>query len=725
MGPEELLQGLTDPQREAVTHTEGPLLVLAGPGSGKTRVITHRAAYLARTVTGPRHILAVTFTNKAANEMGERIRRLAVDPGITCSTFHAFCARLLRIHADRVEGIEKNFSIFDDADQTAAMKEAIDREGLSADNFPPGKILSRIGRAKNDMISAQEFEEQSGDWQAKTVARVYHAYEAILAEQNALDFDDLLVRTARLLGEDAELRDRLQDRYRYVLVDEYQDTNHAQYLIARGLAFDHENLCVTGDPDQSIYAWRGANLHNILEFEEDFPDAVVIRLEQNYRSTPQILAAADAVIAHNRKRKKKTLWTDKQAGPSIRVAECEDAIAEADSVASEIARHVESGGRYADVAIFYRINALSRSIEAALRKLSIPYQVARGVAFYQRKEIKDVLAYLKVVANPLDRVALLRIINVPARGIGKTTVQRVLAHAEATGQTALEAIADPGEIDGITRAVRHLRSFADLLGELATVADRGGVQDTIEWLVRHSGLSAMWSQADDEDAISNVHELISAAAEYDHQHADGAGSLTDWLQQVSLVSDLDAVDPEIGAVTLMTLHAAKGLEFDTVFIVGVEDGLLPHRRSETERADIEEERRLCFVGMTRAQRALTMTCVRWRDYRGMTKRTSRSTFLAELPDDGVDWITVDGEGITGHQDADDQPIPASSVDFLEWRRGQLVRHPEYGLGRVMWIRPASRGTYAGVEFNAYGQKTLVLEYANLELVELNGLGQEP
>ena len=725
MGPEELLEDLTDPQREAVTHAEGPLLVLAGPGSGKTRVITHRAAYLARTVTEPRHVLAITFTNRAANEMAGRIHRLAVGPGITCSTFHAFCARLLRIHADRVAGIAANFSIFDEADQTAAMKDATDREGLSPENFPAGRILSRVSRAKNDMILPDAFEAQAGDWQDKTTARLYRAYEAVLAEQNALDFDDLLVRIARLLGEDAELRDQLQDRYRYVLVDEYQDTNRAQYLIARGLALDHENLCVTGDPDQSIYAWRGANLHNILEFEEDFPDAKVVRLERNYRSTPQILSAADAVIAHNRRRKKKTLWTSNEAGPAIRVAECEDAAAEAGFIASEVAQHVEAGGRYGDAAVFYRVNALSRSIEGALRTHNIPYQVARGVAFYQRKEIKDVLAYLKVVANPQDRVALLRIINVPARGIGKSTVQRVLAHAEATGTTALEAIARAIEIDGVTRAGRHLRSFADLLGELAGIAERGLVQETIEWLVRHSGLSAMWSQADDENAIENVSELISAAAEYDHQHADGTGSLTDWLQQVSLVSDIDAVDPELGAVTLMTLHAAKGLEFDRVFVAGVEDGLLPHRRSETEQADVEEERRLCFVGMTRTRQALTLTCARWRDRRGATRRTSRSVFLAELPADGVDWITAGQEDITRGADDHEPAMPASAVDYLEWRRGQLVRHPDYGLGRVIWIRPTSTRTHAGVAFNTCGQKTLVLEYANLELVELDELGQEP
>ncbi len=718
MGLDRLLEHLTDPQRQAVTHGDGPLLVLAGPGSGKTRVITHRAAYLARTVTQPHHILAITFTNKAANEMAERIRRLAVGPGITCCTFHSFCARLLRIHADRAE-LHKNFSIFDEADQLAAMKEAIAREGLSTDNFQPNRVLHRVSRAKNDMISPAQFEQQADDHWKRSIAPAYHAYETILARQNALDFDDLLVRMARLLGGDPELRDELQDHYRYVLVDEYQDTNHAQYLIARGLALDHENLCVTGDPDQSIYAWRGANLHNILDFEEDFPNAAVIRLEQNYRSTPQILNPADALIAHNRKRKAKKLWTANQPGPPVRVAQCDDAHAEAGFIASEIAQHVSSGGSYHEVAVFYRVNALSRSIEAALLDRSIPYQVARGVAFYNRKEIKDVLAYLKVASNPLDKVALLRIINVPARGIGKTTVQRILAHSEAVGQTPLEVVANPNEIDGVSRAAPQLRSFADLMAELRTRADQGTAQDTIEFLVRHSGLLAMWSQANDDDAINNVSELINAAAEYDRQHADGTGSLTDWLQQVSLVSDTDAIDPEVGAVTLMTLHAAKGLEFDIVFIAGVEDGLLPHRRNENERGDVEEERRLCFVGMTRARRALTLTCARWRDYRGITRRTSRSEFLIELPEDGVDWITAGQDGAMPPDETHEQQIPASAVDYLDWRRGQLVRHPEFGMGRVMWIRPMNHRTHAGVHFAAYGEKTLVLEYANLELVEVD------
>ncbi len=729
MNVDELLEGLTEPQREAVTHAAGPLLVLAGPGSGKTRVITHRAAYLARTVTRPWHVLAITFTNKAANEMAERLARLTAgtapaDPevgryglgGLTCSTFHAFCARLLRIHADRA-GLLPNYTIFDESDQTAAMKQAIDRVGLRTENFPPAKVLTRISRAKNDMIDAERYAADARDWEQKGVARIFQTYQDVLAEQNALDFDDLLVRTAKLLGDDPELRGQLEDRYRYVLVDEYQDTNHAQYLIARGLALTHENLCVTGDPDQSIYAWRGANVHNILQFEEDFPDAKVIRLEQNYRSTPQILAAADAVIAHNRKRKKKRLWTQNAEGSAVRVAQCEDPTAEAAFIASEIRRHVEAGGRYGDAAVFYRVNALSRSIEAAMRSMQIPYQVARGVAFYQRKEIKDVVAYLKVVSNPRDQVSLLRIINTPARGIGKTTVQRLIAYAESTGRTPLDTITDADAIPDVGRAAASaLKGFAALIDDLRRIAERGEVRDVIEHTVHHSGLRAAWEQADDANAVENAEELINAGAEYDRQHPDGGGSVTDWLQQVSLISDVDAIDEAVGAVTLMTLHAAKGLEFDTVFIAGVEHGLLPHQRSEQSRAELEEERRLCFVGMTRAERRLTLTFARWRDFRGVSQRSSRSVFLKELPKEGVERLTVGEAGASGYDagGAADDPV---ADDFADWRQGQFVRHAEYGLGRVMWIQPASQKTRAGIRFEHVGEKTMILEYSGLERVE--------
>ncbi len=716
MKAEALLRELTEPQRQAVTHGDGPLLVLAGPGSGKTRVITHRAAYLAKTVTEPWHILAITFTNKAANEMAERMIQLRIGRGMTCCTFHSFCARLLRAYAERA-GIRPNFSIYDTSDQTLAMKEAIRRCDLSTDNFPPGRALATISRAKNDMILPDQYAATVKDWQQKRLATLYQEYNQVLIEQNALDFDDLLVKTALLLGDDPEVRDELAERYRYILVDEYQDTNHSQYLIARGLGLKYENLCVTGDPDQSIYGWRGANLHNILQFEEDFPNAVVVRLEQNYRSTPQILAAADAVIAHNRKRKEKKLFTHNPEGSLIRVAECEDNQTEGEYVAKQIREHVEKGGTYGDVAVFYRVNAMSRSIENALRSAQIPYQIARGVEFYNRKEIRDILAYARVTTNPLDRISLQRIINTPARGIGKTTVERLFSHAEATGKTPLEVIPDLDKIPGITRAAGSLRSFAQLMIDLAATARNGSVQDVVEFVVQRSGLLAMWSSAKDDDAIDNANELISAAAEYDRQQSEGSGSLGEWLQQISLVSDVDSIDEQTGAVTLMTLHAAKGLEFDTVFITGVEDGLLPHQRSQESHAELEEERRLFFVGMTRAKRHLTITAARWRDFRGMSNRTSPSLFLRELPEDSVERITVDPEEEFDYDEQEEEDLSATAQDYLHWRRGQLVRHPSFGVGRLLWIKPQGRRTHAGVHFAAYGEKTLVLEYAHLEPIK--------
>jgi DNA helicase-2/ATP-dependent DNA helicase PcrA len=736
-----LLANLTEPQREAVVHAHGPLLVLAGPGSGKTRVITHRAAYLACTVTEPRHILAITFTNKAANEMGERMRRLGAGR-VTCSTFHSFCARLLRIHGERV-GLGPNFSIYDDADQQAAVKQAIERAGQDTDKFTPGNILNAISKAKNEMIDAARYTAEATGWEQRMIAPVYAAYEQVLAEQNAADFDDLLIKTARLLGDNPDLRERLEDQYRYVLVDEYQDTNHAQYLIARGLCLGHENLCVTGDPDQSIYGWRGANIHNILQFEEDFTDATVVHLEQNYRSTPQILAAADAVIARNRKRKKKRLWTGNTDGEAVRVAECEHAQAEAAFIANEIRAHVDSGGRLNDVAVFYRVNSLSRNLEAALRSEQIPYQIARGVAFFQRREIKDTLAYLRLLANPQDQVALLRIINVPARGIGEVTVQRVLQHAAATGRTPLEVLQAPDEIPAIGRAATPLKEFARLIDALARAAGLPGsaglaasappaeflhefapavgpavhLQDLLEQTVAQTGLAQMWLRSDDESAIENVNELITFAAEYDRQHADGSGSLTDWLQMISLVSDQDAVDPDVGAVTLMTLHAAKGLEFDRVFIAGVEDGLLPHERSRGAGGDLEEERRLFFVGMTRARKALTISSARWRELRGMTQRTSRSVFLTELPKENIVNLDVGEDGRPQDRSARRDLDEAFSHEFAEWRKGQLLRHPQYGVGRLMWVQPRAGRTHAGIHFAAYGEKTFILEMARLEVID--------
>jgi DNA helicase-2/ATP-dependent DNA helicase PcrA len=709
--PEQILESLTKPQRDAVTHGDGPLLVLAGPGSGKTRVITCRAAYLAATVTDPQHILAITFTNKAADEMRGRIAALGAGRGMTVCTFHSLCARLLRRYAERA-GVSPNFSIFDQADRVAAVKEAIKRLELAEENFPANRLESRISRFKNAMIGPEAAAERADGFEARAIARIYAAYEKVLAEQDALDFDDLLLRVAALLGDDAELRDRLEAQYRYVLVDEYQDTNHAQYLIARGLALRRRNLCVTGDPDQSIYGWRGANLGNILDFEEDFPDAKIVRLEQNYRSTKRILAVADGLISRNKKRKAKSLWTENAEGTSVRVVECDDAAEEAEHIAGQIGELVAAGRAYNDIAIFYRINALSRMLEEALRQANVPYRIVRGVAFYNRKEIKDVLAYLRVLVNPNDETALLRIINTPTRGIGKTTVDRLVAQTRATGAPLSHWVRHPQDVPGLgAAAIASVGKFAKLLDMLAPVV-HAGAREAIENVLTLSGYRAALQNEvgrADTSAMENVDELVTAAAEYDEAHPDG--SMLEWLHQVSLVSDQDAYDPEAGAVTLMTLHAAKGLEFPVVFIAGCEDGTLPHQMYQDKANELEEERRLFFVGLTRAEEVLTLTHARYRDLRGLTQRMDASRFLRELPPEHVEEVSL-GQALYNAG-----PDREAFNEYATWQPGQLVRHPSYGMGRLLWVQPHPGRTRAGIRFGAYGQKVLILEFCKLEKVE--------
>jgi DNA helicase-2/ATP-dependent DNA helicase PcrA len=711
INPGSVLKGLTEPQREAVTHREGPLLVLAGPGSGKTRVITCRAAYLAATVTEARHVLAITFTNKAAEEMAQRIAALGVGPEMTVCTFHSLCARLLRRFADRA-ALSSNFTIFDQTDRLAAVKDALGRCDFADENFPPGKVEQRISRLKNAMVSPDEAEEDAHEFQAKAVARIYREYENVLTEQNALDFDDLLLRVARLLGQDAELRDRLEEQYRYVLVDEYQDTNHAQYLIARGLALKHHNLCATGDPDQSIYGWRGANLGNILEFEEDFPETEVVRLEQNYRSTKHILAAAERVISRNRDRKKKALWTLNAEGERVRVAECDNSAGEAKYIAEQIQQAHAAGTPYGDVAVFYRINALTRLLEEALRNAVIPYRIIRGVEFYSRKEIKDVVAYLRVLINPQDEVSLLRIINTPARGIGDTTIARLRSRARTAGVPMIRLVHHPEEVGDLPKATAtKVKQFAELLELLAPVVN-GPAKAAIEHVLTQSGLYAALraETRTDTGPMENVNELVNAAAQYDREHP--AGSLVEWLHQISLVSDQDAYDPSAGAVTLMTLHAAKGLEFPAVFIAGCEEGLLPHYQHRESRSELEEERRLFFVGMTRAKLRLTLTYVRHREFRGITQRTDVSRFVAEIPEENVEAVRM---GADDHEQY--LPEAAETGDFADWRTGQLVMHPSYGMGRLISVEHNFGKTRARVRFNAYGEKTIVLEYSKLERVD--------
>jgi|CXWL01.1.fsa_nt_gi DNA helicase-2/ATP-dependent DNA helicase PcrA len=718
---EALLGDLSEPQREAVTHTDGPLLILAGPGSGKTRVVTRRAAYLAATVTRPYHILAITFTNKAAREMRERMDALGAGEGMTVGTFHALCAKLLRWHHE-LAGVPKNFTIFDTDDRRKLIKKAVEECDLPATNFSPASVEAEISRAKNVMVSAEQYATQAVDWRERTIARIFTQYEKRLREMGGMDFDDLLMRMAMVLAECEELRSKLEDRYQYVLVDEYQDTNSAQYKIARLLTRDRKNLCATGDPDQSIYGWRGADIENILSFERDYPGAKVVRLEENYRSTKRILAVADRLIGNNLQRKAKSLWTQNADGPPVRVVECEDGDLEAEMVAGEIQRKLKSGTDPGDIAVFYRVNSLSRAIEEAFLRGGLQYQIARGVEFYNRKEIKDVLAYLRVLINPADEIALLRIINTPPRGIGDTTVEKLARLAAERKRGIFDLLSDEAALSEAGRSSAKVKQFAELIRTLTPVTTMPAPQ-ALDFVISHSGLRALYrgeEEADDSPS-RNLDELINAATAFQAENPEA--TLVDWLEHAALISDVDAVEDGRGKVTLMTLHAAKGLEFPSVYIVGLEEGLLPFRRygdDDPNSVDIEEERRLLFVGMTRAKKELSLSHARYRMLRGVTQRTVRSPFLDELPDDQVEW----------RGDDKDRPTPAKRitpsgqlpVDIAEWTIGTLVQHPGHGLGKILSIHRGLRRTHVDIQFQSGPRCSWVLEFADLKRVEFDDVG---
>ncbi len=734
----DLLADLTDAQRQAVTHVEGPLLVLAGAGSGKTRVITRRVAHLIQQGIAPWHVLAITFTNKAAGEMAQRVAALGTPRGATIGTFHWLCARLLREFAAEAD-LPRNFTIYDADDQLRCVKEAMKQGGLAEENLSARAVHSAISRAKNELLDAPAYARKARRFFEQSAAKVYPLYQRILQANSALDFDDLLLRTAFLMRDHPELRLLLGQRYRYILIDEYQDTNHAQYVIAHGMALEHENICATGDPDQSIYAWRGADISNILDFEADYPNAVVVRLEQNYRSFQPILTAASSLIARNRRRKKKDLVAVRQGGPDVQVIRLADEHAEAAEVCALVARLRQEGRSYRDVAVFYRVNALSRVLEEAFRKAGIAYQIARGVEFYNRKEIKDVLAYLRLIVNAADDLSCQRIINIPPRGIGSATVNRLLAAASQCGVSLLAACGQPESAGLGSAAAAKVAAFARLMAELGRV--EGAVCGIIEHVVAASGMERAF--ADDEEqrqALRNVQELISSAEEFDQ--ANPQATLADYLYQVSLVSDIDSVDPQAGCVTFMTLHAAKGLEFPVVFIIGCEEGLLPFERQGENQRDVEEERRLAFVGMTRARDLLHLTSARHRMLRGVRQRQVESPFLSEIGREGVTRtdksptepaprrapVSVEEfnrRGVSAggpfHQDAEEramiEAMEAADLippEFAGIRPGREVRHPMFGTGRVVSVSYDGTRTRAVVQFDRSGRKTLVLEKAQLE-----------
>lgn len=635
-------QQLTEPQQQAVEHFEGPLMVLAGPGSGKTRVITHRIARLLERGVGPGEILALTFTNKAAREMSERVHRLLNGVRVEVSTFHRFCARLLRRWPDQV-GLKENFTILDTTDQTALVRKIMKDLGRPTDVHDPRRVLNRISQARNNMVTAEQFraqqEQRVGDPLDVVVYDVFPEYERLLIQQNCVDFDALLLHVVQMLTSNAELREYLDLQFRFIMVDEYQDTNHAQYTIVQALSQHCPNLCVTGDPDQSIYGWRGARPENILQFEKDFAGTQIVALDQNFRSTATIVRCADQLISQNPRRHRNPLFTENPDGDAVRLHVYDDAEDEANRIATEIASRVASGERqFRDYAIFYRVNALSRPLETALSRHQIPFQVAAGFSFYERAEVRDLLGYLRLIENPLDDSAFERSVNRPARGIGDKSIQRVAAFAIDHRISMLQAAARAQEVPSLTdRARSALTGFADLMARLHTYSRKGKVARLIEKLMGEINYLQLWKDASeevDQDRVANIHELVRAAKLYEEAHdtPDNKPSLQGFLELSSLSSEADSVDESAGAVTLMTMHAAKGLEFPVVYIIGVESGLIPHERAvrNGDPAAFQEERRLLFVGVTRAMQELNLTQTRRRDFRGNRRSTISSPFLAEI-----------------------------------------------------------------------------------------------
>jgi DNA helicase-2/ATP-dependent DNA helicase PcrA len=771
-----LLASLTEPQREAVTHRDGPLLVLAGPGSGKTRVITHRIAYLLANGVRPSQILALTFTNKAADEMQRRVAELAPGMRVWLSTFHRFGAKLLRQYAEFV-GLAPNFTIYDTSDARQTIKRVIEAHNIKTLHYSPERLAEAISAAKNKLITHDRYEPRPGSTLSHIVAEVYPRYQERLLASSAVDFDDLLLHVAQLLHDHAEIRAELDERFRYVLVDEYQDTNRSQYVILRALSSDDPNLAVTGDPDQSIYGWRGADLNNILEFERDYPQVRIVRLEQNYRSTKRILRIADELIAHNLRRKQKKLFTENDEGVPVRLVAYVDQDHEAAGIAEQIQHQIATGRRRpSDFAIFYRVNALSRALEQALRRASVPYQMIRGQEFYQRKEIKDVLAYCQLVNNPRDDVAFERTVNTPPRGIGKKTIDRLNEHAYRLGLPLLDAARDAALVEGLTKAAAaKVQAFVAIVDRIAAVA-HGAVEEVIGTVLDASGYRAVLAESEDEqdqNRLANIEELLTDARTFDEQQrvdeqTDG-GQLEAYLERTWLVNDTDDWESDTDKVTLMTLHAAKGLEFPVVLIVAVEDGVLPHERIGRHPDELEEERRLAFVGITRAKDELQMSYAVTRDFRGVRRRTIPSSFLMEMPrgeltmidesgvfdhghdtwdehvhvdeihdsnDAAAEWViesvtvespdsgggtafSVSAAAITTAAALAEEPDADSAAEKLPrvspdvFQQGMAVLHPEYGPGKIVALAGSGKNRRATIQFATVGQKKIILVHSSL------------
>ena len=740
----DLMQGLNEPQQRAVACLQGPLLIVAGAGSGKTRVLTFRIANLLEHGVPPYRILAITFTNKAAREMRERVDALIGDAAqdVWLSTFHSFCARFLRMELEHYGRYAKNFVIYDAADSKGLIRECLKELNIDEKHTAPGAVQAHISDAKNRLLDVAAFTAQATDFFAEQVAKIYALYQSKLQENNALDFDDLLMLTVELLTKNEELRTKYQKKFQYILVDEYQDTNGAQYAITKLLAAEHRNICVVGDADQSIYGWRGADMRNIMNFEKDYPEATVILLEQNYRSTKNILAAANAVIENNLTRKKKELWTDNPTGDRITIYEGATEKNEASYIVREVERlHTMFHVKYGDIAVLYRTNAQSRNIEEAFYATGVPYAMVGSVRFYDRREIKDIIAYLRVIYNPRDTLSLLRIINVPRRGLGPTSIARMMETAEEYRISLFEVITDAQLLSMIPKLSAKvklaLEEFAAMvftfMGQLGTRPIHEIVEDVIET----SGYAAALEEEkkeDNRDRLENLREFISVAKNFDDGAAEGENGLADFLAQIALISDVDQTEQSDGTVTLMTFHAAKGLEFPAVFMAGMEEGLFPHSRTLLDDTEIEEERRTCYVGITRAECRLYLTYARQRTIYGRTEMSRPSRFLAEIPEELVEHKEADFFGGTDlrapsniwserstrterkrympppqHTAADGSVIrPDASAAF---QVGDAVRHSKWGDGRIVAISGSGEDAELSIAFPGEGIKKFVQKYA--------------
>ena len=721
-----LLDGLNREQQQAVQHTEGPLLILAGAGSGKTKVLTVRIAYLLAQGVNPYEILAITFTNKAAKEMKSRVEGLVGDVAnrIWLSTFHSFCAKFLRFELDNFLGYNSNFTIYDTSDSQVVIKAALKALNLDDKYYPVGAMISAISDAKNKLMFASDYRKQARDFYQQKVADVYEYYERELRKNNALDFDDLLLVAVKLLQSNAAVLEKYSKRFRYVMIDEYQDTNHAQYLLAYLLSSNWKNIAVVGDADQSIYAWRGADIQNILDFEKDYPNCTSIKLEQNYRSTKIILDAANAVIDNNEGRPEKNLWTDKVEGAKIQHFTAQSEHEEAAFIGDTIVKkHDIYGVPYGDMAILYRTNAQSRVLEEALIKRALPYTMVGGTKFYDRKEIKDVLAYLRVLYNPFDDLSLLRIINVPKRSIGATTVSKLQDYARENGTSLFMTLTQLHLVDTIKGKTKEkLEEFGILIFTLVAEMDDKSVLDILEAILDRTGYLAQLEEStdpQDQARAENIGELLSVAKDF--QDTNPTGTVEDFLEQVALVNDVDSFEQEESKVTLMTLHAAKGLEFPIVFLGGLEEGLFPHSRTLMNPEEIEEERRLAYVGITRAEKELYISNATTRTVFGRTSSYLPSRFIDEIPAELVDSLRAKRKipddikpTVPRHMSVASRPVTKPIIRnevIADWKVGDTAIHSKWGNGKVVNVSGEGAGMKLTIEFPTQGVRVVMAKFA--------------